>query len=329
MLTNSLYAIIIIIVFNSTTVFASPAPDPVNGFQNTIQWWQQVEAHRLSVENILQSTYADIERKYGHGSEQTKKAFADYLNYNYPGSQVNTSLSGILFESGMKYHFNSNWSIDEMDHTDGNLKRSCLFGELPRYEVSDGTNYITAVIDANNPAKSHFSRARVQALIVTANNLFSKRAPHSNVYYFGGVLSVISDPLAVIMNDAYLSVDNPSGARMDQYADDMILNEATRNWTLSVAQKLYTDNNASLPGAPNGMNAVTDASANMLKQIIGSNTRNVDVAGASTSQLVADMSAPVLNAMHRLLFVVFGILILLLIVKIILSAKTKINKRGK
>ncbi len=294
MLKTIITAIVATLAFGFTTVIAEQPPSPVNGLQSTAQWWGQIATQRLEVEKILQDTYADAERQYGNGSMNSKTAFADILNTTYPGSQVDQSLSGSIVMNGATYKFNSSWSVYKIYQTDGSLQKTYSFISAPTYEVSDGVNSIT-IVAIDDPAKAHFYNAKIQSIIITAESIFEKRTPHGNVYQFGGEFCPVPGPLAVIMNDIYYTQNDTIGLRMDQYADSMILDETTRNWTLTAADRLYANKNIS-PSMPT-------------------------VVGEPAPHLAVGMSAIAMHGMYKIYFLMFAILFLPLIIKLIIKQK--------
>jgi len=199
-----------------------------SGHNETVSWWRGVVSQTSQYRQQLQDIYAQVERQSGPDKSRLNAEFSKALGNRYPGSRFFGSFGQFALNNYTTITFDSRWNINILRQRFGSLNKTYDFRNQT-FEVVNGPNRIKLKLDLNRPDRSLFTFVEIPAITATAQRIWAMKGGRQNFPL----------PLRDILNDAYFNRIANEGTRMDELAEQMAEDEATRQNVLSIASELY------------------------------------------------------------------------------------------
>jgi len=218
------------LLFTVVLLFLAIPAFAVNGYQDSLTWWNEVVRNASQYSVPLQNLYAEVEAQVGPDKSQLTQAFSKRLAQQYPGSSFYGPFGTLAVNGYTQLTFDSAWNILVLRQQLGGLHKSYDFRDQS-VEVANGPNRVKFKLHPQRPQLSTFTVVDIPAISASAHRLWAKMGHRQGLF----------QPSKEILNEAYASrIAMVDGTRMDKLAEAMVEDEATRQQVLGIADALYS-----------------------------------------------------------------------------------------
>ena len=247
---NCLFITILLIM---TSVFSEASPLPaqlsaergsylppaVNGFQLTVDYWNELEKIAREVQSMVAILDNQASSSYPGNNPERIAYISSKLAEKYPGAKFDGKSGQVPVQNHLVASFGQDLKVTKI--TDifskaGKHPTKNYYILEQKFECNVGFNSIAGVINKVKPGNSEFTRVSFTDFQDAVEKLFSSTPDFRPVDNSAGV---------AVLNDGYLLLAQSQGMRMDTFAENFLLADDTYNSVLKNALTSYRERHTS------------------------------------------------------------------------------------